>query len=62
MAAMAFGLGIRLGKPGVYVLNDPGHAPTTADTQQAIFYASKVALAHIPIALLALFLIAYFKP
>jgi adenosylcobinamide-phosphate synthase len=31
MAALALGLGVRLGKPGVYVLNPQGHSPTAQD-------------------------------
>jgi adenosylcobinamide-phosphate synthase len=36
MAAMALSLGVRLQKPGAYVLNDPGRAPLPADTLRAI--------------------------
>jgi len=56
MAAMALALNIRLGKPGVYVLNPAGGAPLAAQTQQAIAYASKVLLALIPVAVTALYL------
>jgi adenosylcobinamide-phosphate synthase len=35
MAAMALRLGVRLGKPGVYVLNAEGRAPEPADLPQA---------------------------
>lgn len=36
MGALAVGLGIRLGKPGVYELNPQGRAPAAADTAQAL--------------------------
>ncbi|MEY2685583.1 MAG: hypothetical protein RJA09_2728 [Pseudomonadota bacterium] len=36
MGALALGLGIRLGKPGVYDLNSPGRAPGAADTLRAL--------------------------
>lgn len=36
MGALAVGLGIRLGKPGVYELNAQGRAPLEADTAQAL--------------------------
>ncbi len=36
MGALAVGLGIRLGKPGVYQLNDQGRAPLAADTALAL--------------------------
>ena len=54
MAAMALALAIHLGKPGVYVLNPAGSAPLVGHTLVAIVYASKVLLALIPIATLAL--------
>jgi len=56
MAAMALALNIRLGKPGVYVLNPAGGEAQAVHTQQAISYASKVLLALIPIGLPALYL------
>ena len=40
MAAMALALGVRLGKPGVYVLNGAGAAPQAADTQRALTRAA----------------------
>lgn len=58
MAAMALALHIHLGKPGVYVLNPAGQAPVAADVEWSVFYASKVLLALIVIALTALCLIA----
>jgi adenosylcobinamide-phosphate synthase len=42
MAAMALGLGVRLGKPGVYTLNASGRAPGRADTGHAIARATRV--------------------
>ncbi len=42
MAAMALGLGVRLGKPGVYTLNASGRAPGPADTSRAIARATRV--------------------
>ncbi len=42
MAAMALGLGVRLGKPGVYTLNAHGRAPGRADTRRAIAHATRV--------------------
>lgn len=36
MGALAVGLGIRLGKPGVYDLNAQGRAPLAGDTAQAL--------------------------
>jgi len=37
MGALALVLGIRLGKPGVYVLNEEGDPPTSKHTVQALF-------------------------
>ena len=54
MATMALLLGVRLGKPGVYVLNAPGRAPTPADLQRAVKLAGKVVLAMAGVALGAL--------
>ncbi len=59
MAAMALVLNIRLGKPGVYTLNSAGQAATAADTQRAIFHASKALLALMLLALAALYFVAY---
>lgn len=42
MAAMALGLGVRLGKPGAYTLNASGRTPERADTQGAIARATHV--------------------
>lgn len=43
MAAMALRLGVRLGKPGVYVLNADGRSPEAADTPMALHRAGRVA-------------------
>jgi len=59
MAAMALALGIRLGKPGVYVLNAAGAEPVAADLDRALGHASKVLLALIPFALIALYFRAW---
>ncbi len=58
MAAMALALGVRLGKPGVYTLNPAGRVPGAGDTAQAVFYARNTLLAHVLIAVAALYLIA----
>ncbi len=57
MAAMALALGVRLGKPDVYVLNATGRAAGPTDTYQAAHSASKVVAALILLALVAIFLI-----
>lgn len=45
MAAMAIALGVRLGKPGVYVLNEAGRAPLAADTRRALVLAQRALIA-----------------
>ncbi len=57
MGAMARALGVRLSKPGAYQLNPEGHAPASADVQQAVRLASKVVLAQAGCALAAIILI-----
>ena len=42
MAAMALALGVRLGKPGAYVLHASGHAPEATDIRRAAGLASRV--------------------
>ncbi len=57
MAAMALGLGVRLGKPGVYTLNATGRKAVAADTQHAVRLAARVVVllaASAPVAILAL--------
>lgn len=58
MAAMALGLGVRLGKPGGYVLHAEGRAAREPDMDRAIFWASKVVVALVVITQAALILIA----
>jgi len=62
MAAMALGLGIALGKPAVYVLNPGGRSSRVGDIDQAIFYASKVFVMLVPLALIAVYSRAFFIP
>lgn len=62
MGAMAMALGVRLSKPGVYVLNAAGRAALAADTQRAVDLSSKTIAAFVPIALAALVLIAIVRP
>lgn len=59
MAAMALGLGVRLGKPGGYVLNGDAPAPVAKDTVRAIRYASNAVLAPVGIVCLAIILIVF---
>jgi adenosylcobinamide-phosphate synthase len=42
MAAMALLLGVRLAKPGTYVLNPAGREPTPADTRRAAALGARV--------------------
>lgn len=55
MGALAVGLGIRLGKPGVYELNPAGRKPAAGDTAQALRRCGQVVavLAALAIAALA---------
>jgi len=62
MAAMALGLGLRLGKPGVYALNPTGRTPDQRDTVCALVYAQKTVIALVSIALIAILLIAMLRP
>ena len=62
MAAMALTLGIRLQKPGVYVLNASGRPPEPKDTVLAQKNASKVVVAAVLCAQAAIYLIAFIKP
>ena len=61
MAAMALALGVRLQKPGVYVLNAFGRPPQTKDTVSAQKKASKVVVAACLCSLLAILSIACLK-
>ena len=56
MAAMALRLGVRLAKPGVYVLNPAGREPTAADTRCAAARAGRVVWMMGALAALALVL------
>ncbi len=58
MAAMALVLGVRLAKPGGYVLNAAGRDAQPQDTAQALGYGSKVVLAHVFIGLVAIIVVA----
>ncbi|TXH87762.1 MAG: cobalamin biosynthesis protein CobD [Rhodoferax sp.] len=58
MAAMALVLGVRLAKPGGYVLHAAGRAATAQDMHRALAFASNVVLALVFIALAASVLIA----
>ena len=58
MAAMAFGLGVALRKPGVYTLNPAGRLPEAPDTALGQEYASNVVYVHIRWSLLAIVFIA----
>ena len=58
MAAMALALGVRLRKPGVYVLNAAGRAATSQDSVRAGQLASRAVLAMLLLASLALLLAA----
>lgn len=58
MAAMALALGVALRKPGVYTLNPTGRPPEEPDTLRARKYASKVLVAHVLCAQLAIFFMA----
>ena len=62
MAAMALALGVRLQKPGVYVLNASGRSPEPKDTVFAQKNASKVVVAFVIWAQAAIYLIAFLKP
>lgn len=57
MGAMALRLGVRLGKPGVYVLNPAAREPDAGDVARAGKYASKVVVAHVIPGVLAIVLI-----
>ena len=61
MAAMALALGVRLRKPGVYVLHGAGRSPQAQDIALAQKYASKVLLALVLCAQAAIILIATAK-
>jgi adenosylcobinamide-phosphate synthase len=58
MAAMALGLGVCLQKPGVYALNALGRPVQASDVPLATIYASKVLLAVVLIAQVAMYLMS----
>jgi adenosylcobinamide-phosphate synthase len=58
MAAMALALGVRLGKPGGYVLNGDAPAPQAQDTARAIGLAEKSLLALVCVAQAAIIFVA----
>ena len=58
MAAMALVLDVALHKPGVYVLNAAGRPAVATDTKKAVLLGSKVLLAHVFIAFIAMYWIA----
>ncbi len=53
MGAMALRLGIRLAKPGVYVLNETGAAPSSRNMAQALAHAALAAWACMLLAVLS---------
>ena len=61
MAAMALALGVRLQKPGVYVLNASGRPPEPKDVVLAQSKASKVVVASCLCAQSAIIFVAYLK-
>jgi adenosylcobinamide-phosphate synthase len=61
MAAMALALGVRLSKPGVYVLHAQGRAPQPADTARAARLGGGALLLGALLVSAALFLVAWFS-
>ncbi|MGJ7486622.1 adenosylcobinamide-phosphate synthase CbiB [Variovorax sp. LT2P21] len=59
MAAMALRLGVRLGKPGVYVLNAEGRLPQSGDMPRAARFGGHAVHAAVALATLAFFLVAW---
>lgn len=57
MGTMAQALGVQLSKPGVYQLNPGGRAPESADLLRAVNLASKVVIAQVVLALVAMIFI-----
>ena len=53
MGAMALHLGVRLSKPGVYVLNAAAPAPQAGDIARSLATASRAAWCAVGLALLA---------
>lgn len=59
MASLALRLGLRLGKPGVYVLNGSGRAPDAASIAAAVQSGSQAAWFAVVLAVVALGLTGY---
>ena len=57
MAAMSMALGVRLAKPGVYVLNSKGRSAGPLDTRRAEKLVSMVVMALVPLAAVVHFLV-----
>lgn len=58
MAAMALALGLRLGKPGVYALNEAGRLPAPPDVGRAIALARRALAGAVVLTVLGLWWIA----
>ena len=61
MGAMALALGVRLSKPGVYVLNAAGRVVLAGDSERALRLAARAIAALVMLAVLGLGAITYFK-
>ena len=61
MGAMALALGVRLSKPGVYVLNAAGRVVLAGDAERALRLAARAIAALVMLAVLGLGAITYFK-
>ncbi len=59
MAAMALALGVRLGKPGVYVLHATGREVVSSDVALAVKLASNTVITQVIAAQAAIYLIAH---
>jgi adenosylcobinamide-phosphate synthase len=57
MAAMSMALGVRLAKPGVYVLNSKGRKAGPLDTRRAEKLVSSVVMVLVPLAAVVHFLV-----
>jgi adenosylcobinamide-phosphate synthase len=61
MGAMALALGVRLSKPGVYVLNAAGRVVLAGDAERALRLAARAIAALVMLAVVGLGAITYFK-
>ena len=61
MGAMALALGVRLSKPGVYVLNAAGRVVLAGDSERALRLTARAIAALVMLAVLGLGAITYFK-